>query len=157
MPVHQVILLHTMRTFEELRDDYFKWAWTPDADARKFIRQAENTFKISSSREIIPLAGTFVPALMSIRRTVARADRDLVALQILEAIRLFGAAHDRRLPECLAEITAVPVPLDDPLRGEPFLYRRQGETAILESPCPDARPEFTLRYQIRFDREGDKP
>ena len=158
MPVHQVMLLHTMRTFEELRDDLFKWRWMPFAEVHKHIERADRQWKISlgSAHEIIPLASTFLPAITTAKSAEARTDRDLAALQILEAIRLYGAAHDGPLPAGLAEIIEVPIP-PDPCRGEPFLYRREGDTAILESPFPGHPPEYTLRYQIRLDREGEKP
>lgn len=158
MPVHQVLLLHTLRSSEELRDDYYKWAWMPYADARKHTEEAGRQLaaRCQSSFEIIPLAGTLLPAIMAARAVAARADRDIAALQTLEAIRLYGAAHDGPPPERLADITEVPIP-PDPLRGEPFLYRREGDTAILESPLPDDSPQHTLRYQIRFDRQGGKP
>ena len=155
MPVPQVILLYTMQNYDELRDDMFKWLAVPYAEARRGLEQVNRRIRDESCLEIIPLAGIFLPALQSCKQCEARTDRDLVALEVLEALRLYAADHDGRLPENLKDITEVPIPLD-PLRGEPFLYQRQGDTAILESPSP-ANPNLRLRYEIQLNREGAKP
>jgi hypothetical protein len=76
-----------------------------------------------------------------------RFDRDLKALQCLEAIRLYGAAHNGDLPETLGEITPWKVP-QDPVNEQPFVYALSGDTAILESPAPQGEPKSRLQYEI---------
>jgi hypothetical protein len=70
-------------------------------------------------------------------------------LEILEAIRMYAAAHDGQLPGSLSDITEVPIPLD-PFRGEPFLYERDGDTAILDAPSHV--DTYTRYYQIQLER-----
>jgi hypothetical protein len=160
MPVPQVVLLYTMRNYDELRDDVFKWVSFPygDPKARRGIEEAERKIRdYSSGREIIRFAEIEPPALEWLKRAEARMERDLAALKILEALRIYAAGHEGRLPGSLNEITEVPIPLD-PLRGGPFVYRRQGDTAILESSFPpnDAYP-LALHYEIQIAPEGAKP
>ena len=82
-------------------------------------------------------------------RSRLRADRQVAALRVIEAIRLYAAAHDGRLPESLDQITEVPVP-DDPATGEPFIYRAADSAAILHGPRADLRyPWPTYRITIR--------
>ena len=102
-----------------------------------------------------PLAAYAKAVLLDVKRAATRIDRNIAALEILEAIRLYGASRDGRLPENLSDITEVYIP-SDPLRGEPFLYHREGNSAILESPVPGAELGVSLRYQIEFKREGAK-
>ena len=77
-------------------------------------------------------------------------EREFAALQILEALRIYAAAHHGRLPERLSDITEVPVPLD-PTQGKPFFYHAEGNTATLESPNPPDSPlERYLKYEIQM-------
>jgi hypothetical protein len=45
----------------------------------------------------------------------------------------------------------VPVP-NDPTTGKPFLYKRAGDAAVLESLAPPGRSQQAdgVRYEIRF-------
>jgi hypothetical protein len=157
MPVPQVVLLYTMQTYDELRDELFKWMTLPSyPQASKGMKAADKKLResVAAGHEIIPIATNLLPAAQPAKLVEARTDRNMVALQILEAIRLYGAAHNGHLPESLSAITEVPIPID-PLRGEPFVYHRHGGTAILESPFP--MNDSTLRYEIHLEREGEKP
>ncbi len=83
-----------------------------------------------------------------VRILAKRLDTDLAALQGVEAIRSYAAAHGGQLPQALAEITEVSVP-KDPMSGAAFRYTRTGATAVLESAMPaggDAKD--VTRYEI---------
>jgi hypothetical protein len=156
MPQAQAVLLYMMQTYDEHRDDLLKWLWLPFPEALKRFEQAEKEpgHNPLAKREAAHLASSN-RAVLTIKRAICRVARNIAALEILEAIRMYGAAHDGKLPEKLADITEVPIP-SDPLRGEPFIYRLEENTAMLESPYP-AEPTQALRYQIEFAREGAKP
>ncbi len=88
------------------------------------------------------------PAHERVRFLAKRFERDLRILQCLEAIRLYAAAHDGRLPQTLNQITGYTLP-KDPLNDQPFVYGVTGDGAILDGPAPkgeDAR--VGLRYEI---------
>jgi hypothetical protein len=59
-------------------------------------------------------------------------NRRIAALRIVEAVRHHLAA-ERKLPQSLDEITAVPIPLD-PLTGERFQWKAEGKTATIKAP-----------------------
>jgi hypothetical protein len=110
-----------------------KAASSPGLLGRLASRQSESVMK---------------PAYDAMRAFVKRLDRDLAALQCIEAIRAYAASHGGQLPQTLAEITDVSVP-KDPASGAAFRYSRTGTTAVLESPAPpggEKREE--LRYEI---------
>ncbi|MCF7972236.1 MAG: hypothetical protein K9N55_00310 [Phycisphaerae bacterium] len=92
-----------------------------------------------------------VPAHERCRFLAKRFDRDVRALQCLEAIRLHAAAHNGDLPETLSQITPWTVP-EDPVTGQPFVYALSGGTAILEGPAPQDDPKSRLQYQISIKR-----
>jgi hypothetical protein len=155
MPVAQVIMIYTTATYEELRDDVFKWFAMPYPEARGWAAEAETSLRGAAleNREVLPIAGVLLPATEAVRLAQVRRDRTIAMLRIIEAIRLHGAAHERRLPDVLAEIKEVPVPTD-PMTGKPFLYQRAGGTAILESPPVAGRSQKHngVRYEIEFAR-----
>jgi hypothetical protein len=156
MPVAQVIMIYTMRTYEELRDDIFKWFAVPYPEGRAGAAEAEQSLQRAARewREALPIASLVLPAIESARFAELRAERTIAMLRIVEAIRLYGAAHERRLPDELAEIKDVPVPAD-PVTGKPFLYQHTYGTAILESPPIPGKPQkdFGVRYQIQFAKQ----
>ena len=83
-----------------------------------------------------------------------RIDRRLAALRCVEAVRLYAAAHDGKLPASLDEIKDVPLPLD-PVNGKPFDYRVAGDRAYLScSPFPGqpANNTNTPTYELTIKR-----
>lgn len=151
MPVAQVILLYTLRQFEELRDELFKWFYVPYAEGLPGAKAAEEQLQATRKEfsEVLPVASLLLPAIGSVRSAVVRLDRQIAALRVIEALRMYGASHDGRLPEKLADITQVPMPLD-PTTDQPFAYRLDGDTAHLESPVLRGQ---TLHYEIRMVKE----
>ena len=150
MPVPKVVLLYTMRTYEELRDEIFKWYAVPYPQALAGMEKAQADLRDGLRREVIPFASILLPALQAAHRADARGRRTIAVLRVVEAVRLYGAAHEGNLPEKLSDITQVPVP-NDPMTGNPFIYRRTGTTAILESPGGE---QHGLRYELTFAPKG---
>jgi hypothetical protein len=152
MPVPRVVLLHTMQTYEELRDDVFKWSYLPYWEACQRTEQADMAARSAvEGREVIPLARTLLPSIRAVHRAVARSDREIAVLRIIEALRMHAAAHEGRLPEALSDLP-VPAPID-PVSGRPFSYRLDGETAVLEGP---PLPGLLLHLRIKVARSGDR-
>jgi hypothetical protein len=157
MPVCQVVLIAAMRQYEEIRDDFFKWTYLPYAEAIKGMSSYDSKLRAisQSGQEILPIASMFLPALSSAKRNEIKGERQIDSLRVLEAIRLYAAAHEGRLPEKLDDITEVPLPLD-PLYGKPFIYYLVGDKAILESPAPKGMPpeSWWMRYEITLKSKG---
>jgi hypothetical protein len=151
LPALQVVLIEALRDFERRRDDEFKWIALPYPAARPGLERAEQSLKESAARpEGIPLAQTMLPALIKVNDAAARLDRHIAALRCVEALRLYAAAHDGKLPAALDDVKEVPVP-PDPMTGKAFGYRVSGDTATLSAGAPAgaaARPENTLVYEV---------
>lgn len=92
-------------------------------------------------------------ALERCRFIATRLDRDLAALQCVEAIRSYAASHGGKLPASLADLTEVSVPGDPTNNGEPFRYAVTGSKAILESFLPPGGSEKEqVRYEISISK-----
>jgi hypothetical protein len=84
----------------------------------------------------------------------ARVERQFPLLAAVEAVRLHAAARGGRPPATLAEVTAVPVPLD-PYTGRPFEYAARPDGFTLTAPPPAgerARRENSVRFEVTFRR-----
>jgi hypothetical protein len=87
-----------------------------------------------------------------VRVTMHRLDGDVAALQCVEALRHYAAAHKGQLPKQLSEITDAKVP-DDPVSATPFVYRYDGSKAVLEVSVPKGgTPRDSTRYEITVAR-----
>ncbi len=156
MPAPQVVLLYSRIQFDRLHDDMFKWIGLPFWEAQRGLAQAERELKTVKRRmeEGLPFASLFLPAAEKVLAAQARLERRLAALRIIEAIRLYGAAHQGQLPATLKEITAVPIPTD-PATGKEFEYRVDGDKAsLIAPPMPGYAniPQYRLHYEITLKR-----
>jgi hypothetical protein len=153
LPVGQVIAIAAARAYQHIADEYEKWWHLPFWQARARWGQAEEQLRAEGylcgplrGREIIPLASLLLPGTSNARISQVRLQRELAALQVIEAIRMHAAVHRGQLPQTLAAITTVPVPLN-PATGQPFQYTRQADTAVLELPKSDGL-KAAQRYEI---------
>ncbi len=142
--------------YRDLRDDHFKLAYLPWPEARELINRSDQRLKSVKAGPLAVLA-ELEPPLGCVEAQM-RLDRRVVALRVVEAIRLYAASHDGTLPENLKQITEVPVP-DDPATGKPLEYHRDGAAAVLS--LPDAhmsgRPPAPYRLTIRKRTNEKKP
>ena len=155
MAVGQVMAIYTERIYQRFADEYAKlWAmpyWEmarPGAVLEKTLREA-NVVGGGTDREVLPIVTFLMPAMQSARAAQVRLERDVAAIQVIEALRMYAASHAGGLPARLEEITEVPVPLN-PATGQPFVYRLEGSTAVLELPPSDHIPGYNRRFEIKI-------
>lgn len=147
MPVHQVALLYSLQIYHRLLDDAIKNYYLPFPQAVVGIDSVILRANREQS-EILPLAELLMPAVKNARIPMARNDRRIAVLRVIEAIRIYGAAHDGNLPERLEDVSEVPIP-EDPVTGLPFEYVRDGYKAVLSGPT---LRDFPLSYEITMNR-----
>jgi hypothetical protein len=129
MPIHQVALLYTPLIHREMVDDVSKNYVLPYPQASVGI---DAVIARAKEREIIPLAAQMGSGFRTARSAVARNERTVAVLRVIESLRLYAAMHSGKLPDSLSEIVEVPVPVD-PITGAAFEYRREGEIATLQA------------------------
>jgi hypothetical protein len=153
MPVLQVALMYEVYNYDRYYDDITKWGALPYWQARPGLKQAEQ--KLKEAKAAGPgngttLASLLVPAVQQVQLAAARTDRRIAALRIIEAIRLYAAAHEGKLPATLPDIKNVPIP-SDPLTGRDFEYNVRGNRVILSAGPPpggEGNPANALRYEL---------
>ncbi len=154
MPTIQVVALHSYRLYEEARDDIFKWAGLPFVQGHEGMRRADENPRLgwNTLKSGIPFA-LVLPNIRSVYVVPVRVDRRLDVIQAIEAIRLYTAGHEGKLPPSLEAITEAPAPLDL-ATGKPFGYRVDGDKATLNAPPPPGWniPQFKVHYELTLSR-----
>ncbi len=148
MPPAQVLLLNMMATYQQDRDDYFRAIYLPYPQCLPLLDAAHKRLSDAPAKEDSVLSRIFFPALPIVTAQQARIESNVAALRVIEALRMYAAHHDGRLPDDLHDVTEVFIP-DDPSTGRPFEYTRQGGAATLVSHVPgDPLPSNGLRYRV---------
>jgi hypothetical protein len=141
-PAEQNLLLDEKREYEERRDEMMKIVNLPTWQTEALAGQIKPARKKA-------LFDFLVPALLKVRRAQGRLEQRIALLRHVEALRLYVAEHEGKLPEKLSDID-VPLPVD-PFTGKPFVYQLEGETAHLRGTPPRAlkeNPAFNIHYEI---------
>ncbi len=120
-PPSQIILLDEKREFEVQRDERIKLLalalWQIDT-----LGSGEEGDQGEDG-----LFADLLPHIVKLRRTQGQLEQQIALLRFVEALRLYAAEHDSKLPASLADIP-VPLPVD-PVTGKPFDYAVEGATA----------------------------
>jgi hypothetical protein len=148
MPMMQVYVLYAHRHYLQLQDDLFKWYALPYFQAIAGLNASDARMKEHKMRLATQPFFELLPAIAKVYSASARLDRRIAAQRCIEAIRLYAANHDGKLPGTLADITEVPLP-DDPMLGKPFDYKSAGDQATLHAAAPEGTPSgATLTYEL---------
>jgi hypothetical protein len=130
-PAAQVVLLDEKRRYEIRRDEEIKLlglaAWQLDANHAPTPDDG--------------LFAEFLPRVADVRRAQARLEQRIALLRQVEALRLYAAGREGKLPASLDPV-GVPLPTD-PFTGKPFGYVVEGDTARVTGA--DRRYEVTIR------------
>ncbi|HEY1380965.1 MAG TPA: hypothetical protein VGF55_29465 [Gemmataceae bacterium] len=152
LPVTTAVMLYELAVYDRLYDEMLKWQGWPYWIARPGLDRAEQALREEVVRSGSPgfsLAGYLMPAILKVQFASVRTDRTINQLRTVEALRMYAAAHGR-FPEKLTDITDVPLP-PDPVTGQPFEYKLDGETAVLTAPPPAGERPYvgnSQRYEI---------
>jgi hypothetical protein len=140
----QVILLDEKLTFDVWRDEVMKAMSLPFWQAEPLLRARRQP---KEEREEVLFAGVMgTPGRVKLAQ--ARLDQRLGLLRCVEALRMFAAEHDGKLPARLDDIH-LPLPVD-PFTGKPFVYKLDGATAILRGTPPPGQ-ENVATYNVRYE------
>lgn len=132
MPARQVVLLNWWEQYHHVADDVFKWQLLPYHEAKAHMPEFSPSGEASQQKN--PLLAS-IPAIQRATEVQVGTRRRLALLRAVEAIRLHAADHGQ-LPAMLADVTAVPVPLD-PATNAPFTYERDGDSFTLRADQGD--------------------
>ncbi len=147
LPTAQVILIDSMDRFRAMSDEAVTAFLLPFPESIRRLDAIGPYDNISDQPEdeLLPMAWWSIPGIKSCRRASARIDREFAALRVLEALRIYAAAHDGALPPSLDVVTEVVIPRD-PATDGPFEYELSDGVARLTSPAIDSTGP--LEYEI---------
>src|SRR5262245_23718716 len=152
MPAAQALLIYMQGIYQEDRDDWYR---------ASYLRypQALSLFEAASKRlRDAPITEAHLPArllLSAMNRVMSRQnllERNLAALQAIEALKIYAASHGGKFPEKLSDVVDAPIP-PDPATDKPFEYSVENGTATLSGPTSEAktggRPSSNgVRYRV---------
>jgi hypothetical protein len=155
MPPLQVAIMHGLLEYDRLLDDVTRWQSLPFWEAyprvREYMDKARLDAEMSSpDAAAIPLGRSALPWMERVLGAQVRMERRFAVLRCAEAIRLYAAAHDGKLPAALADIKEVPVPVD-PVTGHGFEYTVEGNAATLYGPPFDKKQKPGQINSIRVE------
>jgi len=149
MPAGQSVLIYQLQQYKQIRDDIFKWFNVPYRRAYEGMKKAEQQLKEKMGNSLrANIFTALLPAISKAYLMTARLDRHIAMLRCVEAVRMYGADHDGKLPGSLDEIKQVPIPLD-PVTGKSFIYEVTDGKAVFEAPVsPSGKSKRRPRYEL---------
>jgi hypothetical protein len=138
-PPLQIVLLDVKLDYETVRDEMMKALALPYWQARKVL-EAIPPIPVEKQTPLIKLM--IVNTKVKIAQT--RLDQRIALLRCVEALRIYAAENDGKLP---AKLDDIGLPLSvDPATGKPFAYKVEGKTAHLhgEPLGVEVRYEVTI-------------
>ncbi|HEV3082778.1 MAG TPA: hypothetical protein VGY66_23540 [Gemmataceae bacterium] len=138
-PPLQIILLDEKHQYEVQRDERMKLLNLPAWQIESMAGSEERV-----SREDRLLAD-LLPHMIKLRMAQAQLEQQVAVLRLVEALRLYAAEHEGKLP---AKLSDMPVPLPpDPVTGKPFPYTVDGATARINGSSK-ASADRAVHYSI---------
>ena len=150
LPKLYVVLLYQHDQNRRRCDATLKWCDVPYWQAADKLKESEEASRaMGGDMDVITIAFSInAPWIRLIYLRNAFMERDLAMLRCVEAIRMYAAGHDSKLPQALGDITEVPIPAD-PVYGRAFSYQVAEGKAVIESPAPPGEAARDgLRYEI---------
>ncbi len=150
MPVSHVVLAASAREYQRELEAAYQLTFLPFPESVKKLRQAKAERK--SLPRLLPLTRVldFHKQLEAVAVASIRTRTQIALLRTIEAVRLHAAENGNQLPQQLAEITEVPLPID-PSTQKPFDYRVEGDLAIITHT---ALPNIPNRFEIKIAKQG---
>jgi hypothetical protein len=142
-PPLQVVLLDEKHAFAVRLDDEMKLMRLPYWQMEPLL-PAHGVGKGDKGKPLFPWMTPY-----RVRRAQVRLEQRFGLLRHVEALRLYAAEHDGKLPAKLADVK-VPLPVD-PFTGQPFVYRLDGATATVRGSPPrgeEKNPFYNIRYVV---------
>jgi hypothetical protein len=145
MPPLEAVAIYQVDEYERVFQEMQKWFALPYWQARAGLAASIDEYVKAAEPRTNMLLG-FVPAMNKVFANCVIADRGLAALQTVEALRGYAAAHQGKLPATLEELDDfMPAPLD-PMTGRNFDYVPGDGGFTLQAAPMDERGG--IRYEV---------
>lgn len=149
-PIDQIILLDERCEADSRRDDMMKLMKLP-------IWQAEELMAKIKPHNQDTLFDFLLPVQRRVFRAQIRLEQRIAMLRHVEALRIFAAEHDGKLPEKLGDFT-VPLP-NDPVTGKPFRFSVEGDTVHFRGTAPvntEKEPAHNVHFEVKIRGKSER-
>jgi hypothetical protein len=159
MPVGQVVAIQSARAYRKVYQESMKWTRLPYWQSYRHMRatfaelRGKGFFgKPGDMPAVVPIAGLLLPAVEAATFAPVRLQRDMAALQTIEALRMVAAGDNSQFPSSLEPLQQQFPSPPDPATGKLIDYQLKNGTAILTLPPPEGRTERQAgkRYELRL-------
>jgi hypothetical protein len=142
-PAVQVVLLDEKYEYISRTDEELKTIALPYWEAEKLL--AANAKKRPPALFFLLHTGVYLVR----QNLTVRLDQRIALLRCVEALRMYAAENDGKLPAKLSDVK-LPLPVD-PVTGNPFSYQLDGAKAVLHNTPSAGRekdPAYNARYEV---------
>jgi len=146
MPVSRVILMYEYRQFQRQLEERYPLTFLSYPEA---IRRLNELQPAASDPLSLLSPFDFSMSVEQVLHRKVQLETKIALLRVIEAIRMYSAENNAKLPESLGEIKLVPIP-DDPMTGRPFSYKIENQTATISL---DRSAEKPNRFKITIVEE----
>ncbi|MCA9169896.1 MAG: hypothetical protein KDB23_19610, partial [Planctomycetales bacterium] len=155
MRLEELLVRWMLHPHAVVRDDLLKWTFSSYPSTERWQANDEAAWKFDPDRS--QLAERLYAGRLGVLGADVRLQQRLDILRVVEALRMYAAAHDRKLPSQLEDLANVPVPVD-PLTGTPFLYDlTPSGSAHLRSRAPsEYSPDYLLHIRPTRDAGSEE-
>ena len=146
-PPMQVILVDEKRDYEVQRDERIKLLALPLWQIDSPVGGKELTSEGDG------LLVDLLPHIIKLRRTQGQLEQQIAFLRHVEALRMYAARHNGKLPAKLSDVS-VPLPID-PVSGKPFVYAIDGAIAHIRGSSVQAEekdPRSNVHYEVTLQK-----
>lgn len=131
LSTYQVVTPYIIEEIGRTYNELFVIASFPIGESHTAIKFDEERL-MNYTNPVKILLNLLVPVVQAAQMAHCRQQQTLDRMKTVEAIRYYAYSHDGELPESLEAIKEVPVPKTDPCSGKPYVYKREGKTAIID-------------------------
>jgi hypothetical protein len=146
-PPMQVILVDEKRDYEVQRDERMKLLALPLWQIDSLVGGKELTSEGDG------LLVDLLPHIVKLRRTQGQLEQQIAFLRHVEALRMYAARHNGKLPAKLSDVS-VPLPID-PVSGKPFVYAIDGAIAHIRGSSVQAEEKDSIsnvHYEVTLQK-----
>jgi len=131
LSTYQIVAPFILEEIKKVYDLMFVTIALPEGESHTdIVFNDDLLMRYSNPAEI--LVALLFPATQAAKTAFLRQSQTLDRIKIVEAVRYYAAVHDGQLPKSLDDIKEIPVPKIDPVTGRSYVYRVEGNTAVLD-------------------------
>jgi hypothetical protein len=135
------VTIYLMEKFDREANEARKWFSLPPWQARPELERQMKRLKGALRMDLSDaLFGLLQPTTVKVLEASTRIQRQVASLRVVEAIRLYAAAHEGKLPATLSDVTEAALRSTRHGQGLRRVLDRHGRQGVLDGHRPRSTP-----------------